>query len=314
MTIQSFFQLVELPTKAASVLPFLLGSFYGFSLFRRWNGLTFGVMLVSLLCLDMATTLLNNWMDFRRARVRDGYNYSQHNALAAYSLPELQVGWTFALLVLIGVLSGLYLVSLTDYWVLVFGIICFMTGMAYSWGPLPVSHTPLGEVASATVMGFIIPTLAAMVQLPPSYFLVLRADSEWLALHLRWNDLAPLLLLAWPLAAGIANVMLANNICDRLEDQRNGRRTLPVVLGEGPSRWLFLFTSVLAFLGQPLGMMLGMFKWESAIFFVMTIPVLGLAFRFVRHPDKATTFRFAVRNLFLLGGAQTLLVALGFVV
>lgn len=314
MTLRAFLNLVELPTKAASVLPFLLGTFYGSRLAGRGDALNFWVMLVSLLAIDMATTLLNNWMDYRRARVREGYNFSRHNALAAYNLNEREVAWVFGILVTVAALTGFYLVSRTDYWILVLGVGCFVAGMAYSWGPLPISHTPFGELVSGFVMGLVIPILASLVQITPGHFFVLRADSEWLALHLRWVDLLPLLLASWPLAVSIANVMLANNICDLEEDRQNGRRTLPVLTGKEPARWMYLGNVPLAFAGQALGLIGGFFKPQAAWLFLALPFVAALSWKFFQRPDKATTFRFSVYNLFLLGVAQIVILLLGWVV
>jgi len=314
MTLRSFLKLVELPTKLASVLPFLLGTVYGAMVFNRFQLLPFLVMLGALLCIDMLTTLLNNWMDFRRARVREGYNYKEHNAIVRDSLSECEVALTFSFLLTGAVILGFGLFLLTDGWILFLGSFCLLVGLSYSWGPLPISHTPYGELVSGVVMGLVIPTIAAMVQLPPSYFFVLRWDEEWLGLHVRWREYLILVLLAWPLILAIGSVMLANNICDKQEDKKNGRRTLPMVIGDWFALRLYFLMAIGIFAAQVLGVWLGIFKSWALLFLIVMPLVLWKAWIFFQLPDKRSTFKHSVENLLIAGIAQILLMVFNFVI
>lgn len=314
MTFQSFFKLVELPTKAASLLPFLLGTMYAVRLRGRIDGLAFGLAFASLLSIDMATTLLNNWMDFRRARVREGYNYRRHNAIVRDNLPEREVALAFAALVGLGVLTGVALALRTDLWVLALGSLGFAVGMCYSWGPLPLSRTPLGELVSGPTMGGLIPLVAAMVQMPPGHFLYARADQDWIALHILWSDLLPLFLSAWPLILAISGVMLANNIADLETDCQDGRQTLPVLLGVRPAAVLYVILSLAIFGGPLLGVALGRLRPTASAILVCLPLTLFWAWSFLREPNKERTFPFSVYNLLAIGIVQTVAMGLGLIV
>ncbi|MGE5633160.1 MAG: hypothetical protein ACM3TR_19000 [Caulobacteraceae bacterium] len=84
MTLVSFLKLVEIQTKVASVIPFLLGTFYALYRFNRFNLSNFIIMFVSLICFDMATTAINNYIDYKKAHKIHGYNYESHNAIVSY--------------------------------------------------------------------------------------------------------------------------------------------------------------------------------------------------------------------------------------
>ena len=49
---------------------------------------------------------------------------------------------------------GVSLVFRTDLLVLFLGIICFIIGVFYTYGPIPLSRLPLGEIFSGLTMGF----------------------------------------------------------------------------------------------------------------------------------------------------------------
>ena len=81
MRIKSFFKLVEIQTKLASVIPFLLGSVYALYRFNEFNIINFILMLISLINVDMMTTAINNYIDYKKANKTYGYNYEKHNEL-----------------------------------------------------------------------------------------------------------------------------------------------------------------------------------------------------------------------------------------
>ncbi len=91
MTFTSFVKLVELPTKVASVFPFLIGTTYAYYRYEAFNLTNFFIMLIAMLCLDLATTALNNYMDYKLAVKTHGFNYEQHNAIVKYEIKESTV-------------------------------------------------------------------------------------------------------------------------------------------------------------------------------------------------------------------------------
>ncbi len=111
-------------------------------------------MLIAMLCLDLATTALNNYMDYKLAVKTHGFNYEQHNAIVKYEIKESTVKTLIVFLLVTTIVLGLYLFLLTDIVVLLLGIISFFFAVIYTWGgPFPISRTPFGEAVSGILMG-----------------------------------------------------------------------------------------------------------------------------------------------------------------
>ena len=66
---------------------------------------------------------------------------------------------------------GLYLAYLTDIVVLLLGGLCFLAGVLYTYGPVPISRQPLGEVMSGVFYGLFIPFLLLYINMPEGTFI-----------------------------------------------------------------------------------------------------------------------------------------------
>ena len=154
MNIRSFLKLVEIQTKVASVIPFLLGTSYALYRFGAFKPLNFLLMLASLLCFDMTTTAVNNYLDFKRANRKFGYGYESHNAIVKDKLSERSVLAVIGTLLAVAIVAGFVLFLNTDIIVLLLGAVSFMIGLLYSAGPVPISRTPFGELFSGGFMGW----------------------------------------------------------------------------------------------------------------------------------------------------------------
>ncbi|NLM14124.1 MAG: UbiA family prenyltransferase, partial [Epulopiscium sp.] len=156
MRVSSFLKLVEIQTKVASVIPFLLGSAYAVYRFNHFNAKNFILMFISLIAFDMATTAINNYIDFKKANKTYGYGYESHNAIVRDKLKESNVVITIFTLLLVAVSAGFMLYLNTNVVVLLLGMLSFLVGILYTFGPVPISRMPLGEIFSGFFMGFVI--------------------------------------------------------------------------------------------------------------------------------------------------------------
>jgi 1,4-dihydroxy-2-naphthoate octaprenyltransferase len=130
------------------MIPFLLGTLYAWYSFDTFNIKLFVLMLVSLLCFDMTTTAINNLFDYVKARKRSGYGYDEHNAIVKFNMNPIRVFLLIILLFVTSVAAGITLVVETSLVVLVLGAMSFGVGILYSFGPIPISRMPLGEIFS----------------------------------------------------------------------------------------------------------------------------------------------------------------------
>src|SRR5690554_6496156 len=214
MSFSSFLKLVEIQSKVASITPLILGTVFAFYRYRQFNLQNFVLMLVSLLTFDMATTAINNYLDYKKAKKTEGYGYEKHNAIVRDNLKESTVLFVIFSLLAIAVAFGILLFVNTSITVLVVGVVSFTVGVLYTFGPIPISRMPLGEIFSGFFMGFVILFLSVYIHIVDINLFRLSIDNYMLNINIELGELAILFLVALPATLGIANIMLANNICD----------------------------------------------------------------------------------------------------
>jgi 1,4-dihydroxy-2-naphthoate polyprenyltransferase len=292
--LKQFLSYVEIGTKLASIMPALLGLFYVRYAYGPLNWVNTMLFLLSMICFDMATTALNNYMD---ARV--------NGAPLQFSIAVARV--ILFILLILATASGLLLVTRTNLIVLACGAICFLVGIVYTAGPAPIAHMPLGEAFSGLFMGFFIPFLAVLINVPSDS--LLNADLSGWTLNLAFNleGLLRLAILSIPAICGIANIMLANNICDLSKDVANKRFTLPYYIGIRPALRLFAMLYGLAFLAVIAIVVLGILPVYVLAVLIAMMPVWRNIARFNKKQSKQETFPLSVHNFMLIMGPLVLL-------
>ncbi len=312
-TVKKFLKLVELPTKVASMIPFLLGSAYAWFRFDTFRADLFALMLVSLLCFDMTTTAINNLFDYVKAAKKSGYGYEEHNAIVKYKMNPWLVFLLIVMMFLISVAAGITLVFQTTLVVLVLGALSFGVGILYSFGPIPISRMPLGEIFSGLFMGFVITFVAAYIHSPgeipghPGELASLFLDSGIISLHINISEVLLILLISIPTILGIANIMLANNICDMEDDIANKRYTLPHYIGKKNALHLFRYLYYASYLDLPILLYLNVPPYLLVLALLTLIPVHRNIGQFTANPSKAVTFHFAVKNFILISVARVII-------
>lgn len=314
MSLKSFFKYVEIQTKVASIFPFTLGIL--FSIYRyqmvHWDHVAW--MFLSLLAVDMVTTALNNYMDHKRAIKREGYGYDVHNVLGSGKLTEKQGQYIIFVLALVAALSGIVLAFKTDILVLLIGMGSFATAVLYSWGPLPISRTPLGEITSGLFMGFVIFFLSAYINIFELGLLVLHWHDFYFNFTMNVKEIVILFVASLPLVAGIANIMLANNICDIEEDIINRRYTLPFYIGKAKALWIFAALYGVAYISWLLMIILKWLPYISSLVLLTAVPVSQSVKSFFKSQDKGTTFVLAVKSFVLMSSAYAAVMLVAIVI
>ncbi|MFD2115289.1 1,4-dihydroxy-2-naphthoate polyprenyltransferase [Paenibacillus yanchengensis] len=304
--ITKFFKLVELPTKVASMIPFLLGSLYAWYYFDTFSTPLFLLMLVSLLFFDMTTTAINNLFDYVKAKKRHGYGYEEHNAIVKYKMNPIFVFILILIMFLSSVFAGLVLVSQTNLVVLVLGFLSFGVGILYSFGPIPISRMPLGELFSGLFMGFVITFVAAYIHSDGGQLATITLLGSQLSININIVEILLILLISIPTILGIANIMLANNISDIDEDIVNKRYTLPHYIGKSNALYLFRYLYYASYLDIPILIYLGVPWWLALAIIITVIPVHKNINTFVAAPSKGGTFHLAVKNFIIISMARVI--------
>jgi 1,4-dihydroxy-2-naphthoate octaprenyltransferase len=128
------------------------------------------------------------------------------------------------------IVGGTYLVAVGGVPILVIGLASVAAGIAYTGGPYPLGYHGLGDVFVFVFFGVIAVTGTYYVQAaalaggllplaPPPGTLTLTA-----------------FIASLPVAALSTNILVVNNVRDREEDAKTGKRTLAVRFGYGFAR------------------------------------------------------------------------------
>lgn len=312
LSLAAFLKLVEIRTKIASFTPFLLGNLYLFYHYSNFSYLNFVLLFLSLFCVDMGTTAVNNYQDYIRAQKKEGYNYEEHNAVVNYNLSKKIVKTTILILFLLAIVIGILLYLNTDVIVLIIGIISFIIGILYTSGPVPISRTPLGELFSGFTMGFFISFLAVYVHNLDLIKLIL--NNKLLIIEFEYLEIIKIFIFSLPLIFGIANIMLANNICDIEDDLVNKRFTLPIYLSRAKSLSLFKYLYYLSYFSILIAVIFEILPLISLFSLLSILKVQQNINRFKKNQSKKETFILSVKNFVIINysTALTLLIAVIF--
>ncbi len=314
MKISSFLKLVEIQTKAASIIPFILGNLYALLRFESFSLKNFLLMLISLLSIDMATTAINNYIDYKKAIKTEGFGYESHNAIVKDGLKESTVQATIGTLLAIAVVFGILLFLNTNLVVLILGAISFGIGICYTFGPVPISRTPFGEIFSGFTMGFVIFFLAIYIHVFAGDLVTLGLLQGIFSISVNLKELIYIFIISISVVSGIANIMLANNICDIEDDIHNKRYTLPIFIGKERALKLFAFLYYAAYVAIVIAVLLGALPWLSLLTIFTLNPVKNNIKAFKAKQTKKDTFILAVKNFILINAAHIILLSVGAII
>ena len=229
LTPRAVIELAAPQTWSASVLPVVVAAALAIAGGAPFSFLLFFSLLGTSVCLQCAVNTLNDYSDFiggvdRRDNCPDETDasllYHDYEPVLAFV-----VGCGF---ILLGLVCGLYALITVGPELLIFGAVGAAVVFAYSYGVVPLSYLPVGELLSGFVMGGVIPVAC--------YYAFT-------------GRLSPFALLAGvPLILTIGLIMLVNNACDIEKDIAAERHTLPARVSRERAKRLhvLLFAAAIA--------------------------------------------------------------------
>jgi len=311
LSLTTLLKFIEIQTKLASMIPFIVGTLYSIYRYKSFNFKNFIIMGISLLAFDMATTAINNYIDYIKSLKEHRYNHL--NKIVKYDIKEsTAIGIIFILLV-IAVIFGILLTLNTNLLVLLIGVISFLTGILYTYGPIPISRMPLGEVFSGIFMGFIILFLSCYIHIFDRNIISLLINNNILNISINLVEVFYIILISIPTMSGIANIMLANNICDLKEDITNNRYTLPYYLGKKNAIKLFRILYYISYLDIIILVLLKVSPVISLFVILTLIPLNKNINLFSQKPIKSETFVLSVKNFALINITNIILLLIAIV-
>ncbi|GAB1454903.1 1,4-dihydroxy-2-naphthoate polyprenyltransferase [Spirochaetota bacterium] len=289
-----FLNYIEIKTKITSVFAFLysLALLFASHITINWRLTT--SFFISMLVFDLTTTAINNYID------------TKTNDQTLQFKRSIALVIIFVLFI-IAAAFGLYLAYQTDGVVLAVGGVCFLFGVFYTYGPIPISRQPLGELFSGLFYGLLIPFLLLYINLPKGALVQYSVYSWTFTMSIRIIPVVKMLLFTIPPVCLTANIMLANNICDVEKDVAVKRYTLPYYLGS-KSLLLFVALNYLPYLALIIMVAIRMLPPLCLISFATILIVKKNIKAFLDTQEKATTFINSIKNYVIIMGSFTLLI------
>lgn len=217
----------RLKTLALSITPVLAGTWLA-AREGNWRADILVAAMASAAAIQIGTNLWNDAAD-AQSGVDSGERLGPPRMTASGLLDAGQVRKAAAAAFGLAALAGLFLASIGGWPIVVIGLASLLLGFLYSMGPYPLSATPVGELLVIAFFGVV--AVAATAWLHGSS---LTGDVLWTGMFL---------------GLPAASVLLVNNHRDRVGDERNGRRTLAILIGESASRVLFSLFNLAALTG-----------------------------------------------------------------
>ncbi|MGL6105154.1 1,4-dihydroxy-2-naphthoate polyprenyltransferase [Romboutsia sp.] len=301
MSLKAYLSFVELPTKIASVIPFIMGVIYTHYRYGQFNFTNIVVMFISMITFDMATTAINNYCDYKNELKHFKDDYKGRNAMFVYNISQKKALCTIAILLFTATIFGIILTFRTNLLVLAVGVVCFFVGIFYTFGPIPISRMPLGEVFSGGFMGLLIPFLTIYISIYNKDYFGIYIDNTTLLMKFNLVEMLVIGTVSIPLIGGIANIMLANNICDLEEDIKVGRYTLPYYISKKVAVKLYKYIYYVGYITILLSVVIDILP-KTALLSMLTLYIVQKNIEvFEKEQIKSKTFVTSVKNFSILG-------------
>ncbi len=204
-------------TLPAAAAPVIVGSaLAGAAGVFRWDA--FVIILFSALAIQVGVNFANDLADAQKGTDTEArIGPTRAVATGLLSAADMKRGIMIAFGV--AAIAGVYLIWLAGWVILAIGIISIIAALAYTNGPIPYGYYGLGELFVFVFFG-----LVATVGTRYVYDRTAPADA--------WVSAIAMGLLA-------AAILVANNVRDSDTDRVAGKRTLAVMVGREPARWLY---------------------------------------------------------------------------
>ena len=246
--IQELIPLTRPRTLAAALGPTILGAAFSYYAFGALHGTELAIFHTILIFLAVvsAQIIANLWNELKdfKSGLDAGQKIGNAGSLTRGAMTPKLISTMIKVLMIVPIIIGLYLSSTITWWYIPAGIICILISFLYSGGPKPISRTPFGEISSGIAMGFAI---------------VLITGYAWT----RELSLA-FLIPALPATLLVGSIMLTNNIRDIRNDEKHGRRTLPIILGRDRAISLMSIAYIFNFI------------WIGAWIYLKVLPIPAL--------------------------------------
>lgn len=303
MTLKIFLEVVELRTKVASVFPFAIGVLFSIAFFHEIHWLNTVLFFIGMLVFDLATTAINNYMDYEKSHSAV-YKYEENMIGRTGTSPKLVRNMILGMILFV-LIIGLILTAKTGLLLLLMGAACCFIGIFYTFGPIPLSRMPLGEIFSGVTMGLGIFAMVVYVNTHNTnvFDLSLSLATGHFSLEGNLWAVLAIFLASLPLIFTIANIMLANNLRDLDRDIENHRYTLVFYIGRPVGIVLFQLLMYASYLVILLGLIIRVYQLPIIVTFFTLPKVYKNLQAFKQTLPQPVSFSYSIKNMVLFNSS-----------
>jgi 1,4-dihydroxy-2-naphthoate octaprenyltransferase len=229
MKLSTLIKLIRPPSLVVTLIPVIIGGAISYS-YGLIDSLPFLVFFAVALLMQMSVNIFNEYADFKKGLDKGkaiGFSgVITNKEISAKN--TLLIGISFDIIALIG---GIWLVYVRGIIMLFLGIVAALANILYSFGPVPISQTPLGDIVVFFICGPIEVVAAALSASGIANGILLTA-----------------LIYSIPVGLLATSTLMANNLRDIKRDKKNGRKTSSIVLGKKLGFALFFIIILAIFL------------------------------------------------------------------
>jgi 1,4-dihydroxy-2-naphthoate octaprenyltransferase len=167
--------------------------------------------MLGALLLQVASNLANDVFDYEQGK-DTSERLGPIRVVQAKLLTAKEVRIGLAVVIAASLLDGSYLVGKAGWPLVVVGLASILAALAYTAGPYPLGYHGLGDLFVFIFFGLIAVIGTQYVQ------------CEWVSTQAIWASI--------PVGLLTTNILVVNNLRDRVEDARTGKRTLVVRFGK----------------------------------------------------------------------------------
>jgi len=247
---------LRLKTLPASISPVIIGSAYAHSV-GKFAWLPFVVILFCASAIQIVTNFINEIYDFKNGADNEN-RLGSVRSVSTGAISQTTMKVVSIVLIIITFFAGLYLVSISDYYILIVGLLSLIFSWAYTGGPFPLAYNGLGDVFVLLFFG--------LIAVCGTFYVF----SGYIDIFIITSSFVPGIL--------SMNILSVNNIRDIATDQAVNKNTLAVKIGEKKS--IALYVSLL-FLVYVIESYLAILK--SSYWLLLPIITIPLAVYIVRE-------------------------------
>ena len=276
------------PTLPAAVVPVLAGTAAASGIEDSFRLAVFIATLAAAVLIQIGTNFANDIFDFEHgADTADRLGPPRVTQLGLISPERVRLGTVVAFGGAAAI--GVYLIFVGGWPILVIGLLSIVAGIAYTGGPWPLGYHGLGDVAVFAFFG--------MTAVIGTYYL--QADTVS----------ATVVVAAVPVGLLVTAILVVNNLRDLETDQRAGKRTLAVRIGEQATRLQYAALVLGPYLLVPMLWVMDAGAWVLLPY--LSLPIALMLVRAVLSGTSGRSLNDVLKRTALLHFAFGALLALG---